>query len=139
MTTHQAQVSPEQAREVAEQARETEWTRPSFAKELYLGRFDASLIHPYPDVPADDAERGEAFLSELEACCRSMDGLRIERDSVIPDEYVKQLAEIGVFGMKIPREYGGLGLSMYHYGRALMLVGSLHPSIGALVSAHQSI
>jgi len=139
VTTHQAQVSPEQAREVAEQARETEWTRPSFAKELYLGRFDASLIHPYPDVPADDAERGEAFLSELEACCRSMDGLRIERDSVIPDEYVKQLAEIGVFGMKIPREYGGLGLSMYHYGRALMLVGSLPPSIGALVSAHQSI
>ncbi|UYM04800.1 acyl-CoA dehydrogenase family protein [Solicola gregarius] len=139
MTTQQAQVSPEQAREVAEQARETEWTRPSFAKELYLGRFDASLIHPYPEVPADDAERGEAFLVELEDVCRSMDGLRIERDSVVPDEYVKQFAAIGVFGMKIPTAYGGLGLSMYYYGRALMLLGSVHPSIGALVSAHQSI
>ena len=139
MTTQQAQVSPEQAREVAEEARETEWTRPSFAKELYLGRFDSSLIHPYPPVPAEDAESGEAFLAELEVCCRSMDGLRIERESAIPDVYVKQMAAIGVFGMKIPMEYGGLGLSMYYYGRALMLLGSVHPSIGALVSAHQSI
>ena len=42
------EVTEQQAREVAEAARETEWTRPSFAKELYLGRFDLSLIHPHP-------------------------------------------------------------------------------------------
>ncbi|MGH3358806.1 MAG: acyl-CoA dehydrogenase family protein, partial [Nocardioidaceae bacterium] len=137
--TGRQDASERQAREVAEAARETEWTRPSFAKELYLGRFDASLIHPYPRVPADDAERGEAFLARLEECCRSMDGLAIERESLIPDEYLKQLAAIGVFGMKIPTEYGGLGLSMYYYGRALMLIGSVHPSMGALISAHQSI
>ena len=41
--------------------------------------------------------------------------------------------------MKIPREYGGLGLTMSSYGKALMLVGSAHPSLGALLSAHQSI
>ena len=52
---------------------------------------------------------------------------------------MKGFSDLGVFGMKIPKEYGGLGLSMLHYGRALMLVGSVHPSIGALVSAHNSI
>ena len=41
--------------------------------------------------------------------------------------------------MKIPQEYGGLGLSLVYYGRALALLGSVHPSIGALISAHQSI
>ncbi len=41
--------------------------------------------------------------------------------------------------MKIPREYGGLGLSLVYYGRALALLGSVHPSLGALISAHQSI
>jgi len=139
-TQHAPQdVDERQAREVAEAARETEWLRPSFAKELYLGRFDLSLIHPYPRVPAADALRGEAFLAELAECCRSMDGLRIERESRIPDEYVKAMTALGVFGMKIPTEYGGLGLSMFYYGRALMLLGSVHPSIGALVSAHQSI
>ncbi|MGZ4429432.1 MAG: acyl-CoA dehydrogenase family protein [Nocardioidaceae bacterium] len=132
-------VSERQAREVAEAARETEWTRPSFAKELYLGRFDFSLIHPRPWASAADASRGETFLAELAEACRSMDGLRIERDARIPDEYIKVMTALGVFGMKIPQEYGGLGLSMYYYARALMLLGSVHPSIGALVSAHQSI
>jgi alkylation response protein AidB-like acyl-CoA dehydrogenase len=132
-------VSEREAREVAEAARETEWTRPSFAKELYLGRFDFSLIHPYPQVSDEEAARGEAFLAELGECCRSMDGLRIERDAEIPHEYVDAMTDLGVFGMKIPKEYGGLGLSTYYYGRALMLLGSVHPSIGALVSAHQSI
>ena len=133
------EVSERQAREVAEAARQTEWTRPSFAKELYLGRFDFSLVHPHPRVPAEETVRGEAFLTALGEGCRSMDGRRIERDARIPDEYVATMAGLGVFGMKIPREYGGLGLSMYYYARALMLLGSVHPSIGALVSAHQSI
>ena len=141
MSTEPAQhdVSERQAREVAEAARDSEWTRPSFAKELYLGRFDLSLIHPHPRVSAADAKPGDEFLATLKEYCHTMDGLRIERESKIPDEYIKGMAGLGVFGMKIPREYGGLGLSMYYYGRALMLLGSVHPSVGALVSAHQSI
>ncbi|MGH8882612.1 MAG: acyl-CoA dehydrogenase family protein, partial [Stackebrandtia sp.] len=134
-----AQVTEQQAREVAEAARETEWTRPSFAKELYLGRFDLSLIHPHPRPATEDIDRGDKFLAELRAYCETLDGARIERESKIPDDYVQGFAQLGVFGMKIPREYDGLGLSMSYYGKALALVSSVHPSIGALVSAHQSI
>lgn len=134
-----ANVSEKEAREVAEAARESGWKRPSFAKELYLGTFDWSLIHPHPRQPAADAAPGEEFLAKLRAYCESLDGGRIERDSQIPDDYIHGLAELGVFGMKIPTAYGGLGLSMLHYGKALTLIGSVHPSIGALVSAHMSI
>jgi alkylation response protein AidB-like acyl-CoA dehydrogenase len=134
-----AQVSEREAREVAEAARDIAYTRPSFAKELYLGKFDLPLIHPHPRGDAESAAEGEAFLRELEAYCRTLDGRLIEREARVPDDYVKGFAELGVFGIKIPREYGGLGLSMLHYGRALMLVGSVHPSLGALVSAHNSI
>jgi alkylation response protein AidB-like acyl-CoA dehydrogenase len=134
-----AQVSEREAREVAEAARETEWTRPSFAKGLYLGAFDMSLIHPHPRPVPEDRARGEEFLQRLRAYLETLDGAQIERDAQIPDDYLKGLAELGVFGMKIPRAYGGLGLTMSYYGQALMLLGSLHPSIGALVSAHQSI
>ncbi|HSU71875.1 MAG TPA: acyl-CoA dehydrogenase family protein [Micrococcaceae bacterium] len=133
------QVTEQEARQVAEAARETAWTRPSFAKALYLGNFDLSLIHPHPQPKADDVERGEAFLARLRPYCETMDATRIERDALIPDEYLAGLAELGVFGMKIPREYGGLGLSLTYYGRALQLLGSVHPAFGALVSAHQSI
>jgi alkylation response protein AidB-like acyl-CoA dehydrogenase len=127
------------ARAVTEAARETSWDRPSFAKGIYLGSFELSLIHPWPESPADDVERGEAFLARLTEYCRTMSGRTIERDARVPDKYLAGLAELGVFGMKIPREYGGLGLSLVYYGRALALLGSVHPSLGALISAHQSI
>ena len=134
-----SEVSEREAREVAEAAREKDWSRPSFAKELYLGKLDLPLIHPHPRPDPVDAAPGEEFLVRLEDYCRTLDGHRIEREDRVPDEYLKGFIDLGLFGMKIPREYGGLGLSMTHYGRALMLVGSVHPSLSTLASAHQSI
>ena len=132
-------VTAAEARAVAEAARDTEWNRPSFAKGLYLGDFDLGLIHPWPQPRAEDVERGEEFMAKLAEFCGTMSGRTIERAAKIPDEYLAGLTELGVFGMKIPREYGGLGLSLVYYGRALALLGSVHPSLGALLSAHQSI
>ncbi|MDQ0030080.1 acyl-CoA dehydrogenase family protein [Arthrobacter bambusae] len=132
-------VTAAEARAVAEAARDTEWNRPSFAKGLYLGDFDLGLIHPWPRARAEDVERGEEFMAKLAEFCGTISGRVIERDAKIPDEYLAGLTKLGVFGMKIPREYGGLGLSLVYYGRALALLGSVHPSLGALLSAHQSI
>jgi hypothetical protein len=128
------------ARQVAEQARETRWQRPSFGKELFLGHFRLDLIHPHPTGSTDDHERGESFLALLKEFCEtSVDGLLIEREGRIPDGVFVGLKKIGAFGMKIKPEYGGLGLSQVYYNRALMLAGSVCPAIGALLSAHQSI
>lgn len=127
------------AREVAEAAREQRWTRPSFAKGLYLGELDIGLIHPYPAPDPDAAARGAAFRQALLEVLGTIDGPAIEREDHVPDEAIAALARVGAFGMKIPQQYGGLGLSLVDYGRALMLVSSVHPSLGALLSAHQSI
>lgn len=133
------QVTEEQARAVAEEARESGWEKPSFAKELFLGRFPLDLVHPFPRPDADEAARTDTFVAELERYCRGLDGAVIERDARIPDAYVAGLAELGCFGLKVPVEYGGLGLSQVAYNRALMVVSSVHGSLGALLSAHQSI
>ncbi|GAB1640852.1 acyl-CoA dehydrogenase family protein [Krasilnikovia sp. MM14-A1259] len=141
MTTTQgkpADVSEKQARQVAEAAREAEWRKPSFGKELFLGRFPLDLIDPWPTV----ASRPDAddYLARLETYLRSgVDGARIERDARIPDEVFHGLAGLGAFGMKIDKEYGGLGLPNLHYCKALTLVGSISPAVAALLSAHQSI
>ncbi|MEE2032252.1 acyl-CoA dehydrogenase family protein [Rhodococcus chondri] len=137
--TEKTHVTEEQARAVAEEAREAGWEKPSFAKELFLGRLTLDLVHPFPRPTPDEDARTEEFLTSLRNLCRTMDGAVIERDAKIPDEFVKGLAELGCFGMKIPPEYGGLGLSQVAYNRALMVVAGIHPSIGALLSAHQSI
>ncbi|MFD4242551.1 acyl-CoA dehydrogenase family protein [Streptomyces sp. NPDC058525] len=133
-------VTEREARQVAEAAREQDWRKPSFAKELFLGRLRLDLIHPHP-LPADeDVRRGEAFLARLRAFCENeIDGARIEREAKIPDETVRGLKELGALGMKIDPKYGGLGLTQVYYNKALALVGSVSPAIGALLSAHQSI
>jgi alkylation response protein AidB-like acyl-CoA dehydrogenase len=135
----QAQVTEEQARALAEESRESGWDKPSFAKELFLGRFPLELIHPFPKPSDADEERIRTFLDKVRQFLDTIDGSVIERDAQIPDEYVKGLAELGCFGMKIPTEYGGLGMSQVAYNRALMMVSTVHPSLGALLSAHQSI
>ncbi|WP_117210677.1 acyl-CoA dehydrogenase family protein [Allorhizocola rhizosphaerae] len=137
-TTQRAEVTAEQARSVAEAARETEWRKPSFGKQLFLGKLRMDLIDPWPEAKtSEDAQR---FLEQLgEYAANHIDGMQIERDARIPDEVFRGLAELGCFGMKIDRKYGGLGLSNLDYCRALTLVGSASPTIGALLSAHQSI
>jgi alkylation response protein AidB-like acyl-CoA dehydrogenase len=133
-------VSEQESRQVAEAARETEWRKPSFGKELFLGRFSLDLIHPHPQVSAEDRERGEAFLAKLERfLLDEVDPMVIERDAQIPDTVIKGLKDIGALGMKIPVEYGGVGLSQTYYNKALALIGSYNGALGALFSAHQSI
>jgi len=135
-----ATVSEKQARQVAEAARESEWRKPSFGKELFLGRFRLDLIDPWPSASPESVTDAEDYLAKLDAYMRSeVDGARIEREASIPDEVFRGLAQLGAFGMKIDKKYGGLGLSNLHYCKALTLAGSVNPSIGALLSAHQSI
>ncbi|ATW50885.1 acyl-CoA dehydrogenase family protein [Streptomyces peucetius] len=133
-------ISEREARQVAEAAREQDWRKPSFAKELFLGRFRLDLIHPHPMPTGEAARRGEEFLSKLRHFCETkIDGALIEREARIPDEVINGLRELGALGMKIDPKYGGLGLTQVYYNKALALVGSANPAVGALLSAHQSI
>ena len=137
MTTN---ISEKEARDVVEAARETDWKLPSFGKQLFLGDFRLDLIHPQPQLDPEAIEKGERFISELRAVLTEVaDPLEIERDAKIPDRVVDALKSIGALGMKVPPEYGGLGLSQLYYSKALAVAGNCHSSICTLLSAHQSI
>src|SRR5881296_3539783 len=133
-------VSAAEAREVAEAAREQEWAAPSFVRDLFLGKFRLDLIHPYPEQDPEEVRRARPFLEQLERFLRErVDSDKIDREGEIPDDLIQGLRDMGAFGIKIPREYGGLGLSQLSYMKAIELVSSIDGSITALVSAHQSI
>jgi alkylation response protein AidB-like acyl-CoA dehydrogenase len=129
-----------EARDVAEAARESEWSGPSFVRELFLGRFRLDLVHPHP-VHHDPAEAARAapFMAKLRHFLERCDSDMIDRTGEIPESYVQELRDIGAFGIKIPTEYGGLGLSYASYTRAMAMVTSKDGSLTALLSAHQSI
>jgi hypothetical protein len=129
-----------EALELAEAARDPLEDRGSFASNLFVGRYDFERIYPWPAQSAEDRAAGEDFLRKLQAYLRDhVDPDEIDRTGEIPPENFKGLAEIGAFGIKVPKKYGGLGLSQSNYGRAAVLLGSWDGNVAALVSAHQSI
>src|SRR4051812_40503930 len=134
-----ALASEKEARDVAESARESEWSGPSFVRELFLGRFRLDLIHPHPAEDPEEVRRAQPFLDKLQAFLRRVDSDMIDRTGEIPEEYVQELRDMGAFGIKIPTEYGGLGLSYSSYVKAMAMVTSKDGSLTALLSAHQSI
>jgi alkylation response protein AidB-like acyl-CoA dehydrogenase len=133
------QVSEQEARQVAEAARETEWSKPSFVRELFLGRLRMDLIDPPPAPDPEEQKRAQAFFRKVDQFLDTVDHQAIERDGKIPDDVLQRLREIGAFGIKIPQEYGGLGLSQASYNRAISLFSTRVSAIGVLLSAHQSI
>jgi alkylation response protein AidB-like acyl-CoA dehydrogenase len=132
--------SAEEARAVAEAARETEWTSPSFVRELFGGKLDLDLIHPFPAPDPADVAKAAPFLAALEQFLTDrVDSDRIDRERKIPDDVIDGLRALGAFGIKIPEAYGGLGLSQLMYTHAIGLVTSCDGSLTALLSASQSI
>jgi alkylation response protein AidB-like acyl-CoA dehydrogenase len=135
-------MSPEEraALELAEASRVEAGPTGSFGTSLFLGKPLFESVFPFPAQSVEDEDQGDAFLARLEAFLKEhVDADEIDRTGEIPDEVIEGLAKLGAFGIKIPRLYGGLGLSQTNYSRAAMLLGKYCGNLTALLSAHQSI
>ena len=132
------QVTERESLKVAEASRQTEWAQPSFMRELFLGDFRLDLIHPYP-LPKPDRPEFAAFYSAMEDLLRRTDSAGIDATGEYPADVLDELRRLRAFGMKIPREYGGLGFTNVEYQRVMQLLGSCDGNLVALLSAHQSI
>jgi alkylation response protein AidB-like acyl-CoA dehydrogenase len=128
------------ALDLAESSRDPLDERGSFASNLFIGRYDFDRIFPFPEQTPEDRATGEEFLNELRTYLEAhVDADEIDRTGEIPQKNIDELFAMGAFAIKIPKQYGGLGLSQVNYGRAAMLLGSWDANLTALVSAHQSI
>src|SRR5215831_15268067 len=121
-----------------EEARER-LTGHSFIAGVFVGKPDFSLLVPPEESPEHTAV-WERFRPQLETFLRThVDPEEIERTAKIPDSVFKGLFALGAFGMKIPKEYGGLGFSYTNYGRALMLIAGWSNILALTVAVPQSI
>lgn len=129
-----------EAMEVAEASRETEWEKPSFVGDLFLGKLNLDLIHPFPEQPESDKKEADEFLKRLERfLAENVDADKIDAQGEYDYDLFEGFNELGAWGMKIPKEYGGLGFSATNYNRAIGLVATWCGSSVAWLSAHQSI
>ncbi len=124
--------------EAAEAAREKEWRSASFLKELFLGSFRLHLIHPFPPME-DRPEFADFYRRMKEFLETAVKPDEIDATGEYPKEVVDGLRALGAFGMKIPKDYGGLGFTQAEYDSVMKLLGSRDANVTALLSAHQSI
>jgi alkylation response protein AidB-like acyl-CoA dehydrogenase len=111
-----------------------------FAKSLFFGRFRGELLFPYPVLAPEKAQvADEAAAKVRQFADAHIDHLQIDRDGRIPDAVIKGLADLGVYKMTIPVEYGGLGFGQQQYLRTMEILGGHCASTAVFVNAHHSI
>jgi alkylation response protein AidB-like acyl-CoA dehydrogenase len=111
-----------------------------FVKNLFWGRIREDRVFPYPEYPARERQECDELLARLDQYLRDEHpAIEIDQNQEIPRWVVERLFELGVLGMTIPKEYGGLGLGITSYNRVLERIGRSCGSTAVLVSAHQSI
>lgn len=127
------------ALEVTEEARE-EIKHPSFGAEVFMGTFRSDMLFPFPNQDPEDKKIGDEYIAKLtDYITKNLDPLEVDRTGELPKEYIQGLAKLGAFALKIPKEYGGIGLSQTNYNRVAMAVATFDSGTGVLLSAHQSI
>jgi hypothetical protein len=112
-------------------------TSEGFLSELFGGRCRFELLDPFPVQSDEDAEIGDRFLARFEADLRRfVDPDAIDEQGEIPGATLAALADRGYFGIGIPSEYGGSGLSLTNTYRAVGLLGSYCRSTAATLFCH---
>ncbi len=137
--TNQPTSGEAESRQVAEQARQTEWEGKGFLRDLFLGKFQLDLVDPFPLVREERPEFVKFYQALEEFLRTQVDPATIDETGEYPPHVLDGLRKIGAFGMKIAKEYGGLGFTVTEYCKVMELIGSYDANILALLSAHQSI
>jgi len=111
-----------------------------FAKALFFGHFNGSLLFPYPELRPEEREEVAKAVADVRRYAEEhIDAAAIDRNADIPPEVIRGLGELGVLGMTAPREYGGRGFSQLGYCKIMEVIGGHCAATGVFVNAHHSI
>jgi len=111
------------------------------AKALFCGNIVAPLFWPFPQM---SPEKGEMLHMVLESVDRFLEDKQDEfqlwdRSGEQPEEFIQSLRDLGLFGLIIPEEFGGIGLSNAGYSRVLQQSSRYDSSASLTIGAHSSI
>ena len=132
------------AQQIAEQRKDVEemiaGPDVGFAKALFFGKFKGDLLYPYPTLAADKQAAADEMAKKVkEYADAHIDHMQIDRDARIPDGVIQGLADIGLYKLTIPPEYGGLGFGQQQYLKTMEILGGHDASVAVFVNAHHSI
>jgi len=112
----------------------------SFLKSLFFGQIREEFIFPYPKPKAETAETVGMILDTIDKFGKDIvKSAEWDEMAAMPIEVVHQMAEMGLTGLGVKEEFGGLGLPQSGYARVMQQIASLDGSLAVTLGAHQSI
>ncbi len=112
----------------------------SIAEEFFYGVVDAERVFPFPGFTPEQKAIAKEFVDAVSKYIEGhVDSRKMDEAAEIPEEVLKGLGELGLYGLITPEEFGGMGLDASLYGRVFAEVSALDASLGVLLGAHQSI
>jgi alkylation response protein AidB-like acyl-CoA dehydrogenase len=113
----------------------------SVAKNLMAGRILEDRLFPYPSLREKDREVLGMMVDAIDQFLgpKQQDFKRWDLAAEQPAEFIQGLRDLGLFGLIVPEEYGGIGLSNAGYARVLSQSSSHDSSVSLTIGAHSSI
>jgi acyl-CoA dehydrogenase family protein 9 len=112
----------------------------SFMKGVFHGIISEELIFPYPQLGREEGENLRLMIDSVKRfLADKVDAAKIDASHEIPADVLAEAKALGLFGLQIPTEHGGLGLSAMAYSRVMQEVASHDASLAVTLGAHQSI
>ncbi len=113
----------------------------SFARHLFFGSVEDEEVFPYPDsLSEEERETLQMLLDPLDRFMRErIDEGDVDHDALLSEDLLEELKGMGLFGLQIPEQYEGLGLSNTGYARLFERISASDASIAVTLGAHQSI
>jgi acyl-CoA dehydrogenase family member 9 len=112
----------------------------SFMKALFHGVIEENVLFPFPEPSQAEGDNLNGMLDSVRRFfAANVDSVKIDREQTIEPAVLQGLKDLGLFGLLIPQEYGGVGLSVTGYARVMQEVAALDSSMAVMLGAHQSI
>ena len=112
----------------------------SIVAALFYGEVDESVVFPFPDFNDEEKQTGKEFINAIRNFAKThVDSGKFDQEGLFPDEYIKAIGELGLYGLCIPEEYGGIGLKNGLYGRLCQEISGFDASTSVFLGGHQSI
>lgn len=113
---------------------------PSLVKAMFYGEVLEDEAFPYPHLDDNQVEMAKAMIDAIDKFAQdSIDSAKYDRDAKIPTEVLEGLAALGLCGLAVSEEHGGLGLDTTLYARVFSQIAGIDGAIATTLGAHQSI
>jgi acyl-CoA dehydrogenase family protein 9 len=112
----------------------------SIVASMFYGEVHEDEVFPFPHFTETQVEMAKAMVDAVDKFAQSsIDSVKLDRESKIPPEILQGLAALGLCGLGVEEEFGGLGLDTTLYARVFAQIASHDGAVATTLGAHQSI